>query len=279
MRTLASAAMSRAASGVPEGAVRRFRSAFGGTGRSVLPFLVLTAVWWAVKILLRLNSTILPSPVEVASSSWPLVREGILVDDLSASLGRLLVGSALGILVGVSIGLLIGSNRLVSVTFRPFLNALQGVSGIAWLPMAVIWLGYRGITIEALILYGVLSPVIFNTVIGVRTVPVRYADAVRVLGGGRWYVFFHVWLPGALPSILQGIRLGIAYGWRAVIAAEMLMSIGGIGYLLFESQTFHQTSRIVLGMAIIGLLWVFMDQAFLRPIERFTVERWGMVQR
>lgn len=250
-----------------------------GLGKSILPFALLTALWWALKIALDLSTTVLPSPPEVVASSWSLVREGILVDYIGASLGRLLVASMVGIAIGVPIGLVIGSNRIASLTFKPLLNVLQGLSGIAWLPMAVIWLGYHQITIEALILYTMMFPVIFSTMVGVRTLPARYTDAVRVLGAGRVYILVHIWLPGSLPSILQGIRLGVGYGWRALIAAEMIMGIGGIGYLLFESQQFRQTPRIVLGMAIIGLLWVFIDQGFLRPIEQYTVERWGMVRR
>jgi NitT/TauT family transport system permease protein/taurine transport system permease protein len=114
---------------------------------------------------------------------------------------------------------------------------------------------------------------------GVRIIPSQLANAVRVLGASRARLIRDVWLPGAMPGVVVGVRLGIAYGWRALIAGEMVIGAGGIGYLLFQARSFHLTSRIIVGMILIGLLWTFIDHGFLRPLERATVQRWGMVQR
>jgi NitT/TauT family transport system permease protein/taurine transport system permease protein len=115
--------------------------------------------------------------------------------------------------------------------------------------------------------------------VGVQTVPAAYGNALRTLGASRFYLFTHVWLPGALPSILLGARLGLAYGWRALIAAEMVLNAGGLGYLLFQSGGARNTSVIVFEMVLMGVIWVFIDRAILRPIEVQTVVRWGMEQR
>ena len=88
-----------------------------------------------------------------------------------------------------------------------------------------------------------------------------------------------VLLPGALPNIATGLRLGLAYGWRALIAAEMLVGAHGLGFMIFSAQNFHLTARIMLGMAIIGGLWVLLDYFVLRPLEEATIARWGLVQR
>src|SRR5207302_7767055 len=117
-------------------------------------------------------------------------------------------------------------------------------------------------------------PVAFNTMAGVRTVPGQLVSAVRVLGAGRARLVRDVWLPGALPGIVVGARLGIAYGWRALIAGEIVVGTGGIGYLLFQARSFHLTSRIIVGMVVIGLLWMCIGLGFLRPVERATAERW-----
>ena len=249
------------------------------TRGSILPFVLLVAVWWLVKILANLNSTLLPSPWETLAATWPLVQRGILPDYVAASLGRIAIAGLLGIAIGVPVGLLLGSNRLVSIAFGPLMNFFQALSGIAWLPLMLVWFGFGEKTILAVILYTVVFPVAFNTMIGIRTVPLHFASALRVLGSGRLRLMRDVWIPGALPSILLGIRLGIAYGWRALIAGEMVVGAGGIGYLLFQARQFHSTARILDGMIMIGLLWLLIDLAFLRPIERHTVERWGMVQR
>lgn len=246
---------------------------------ALLPFVVLVAVWWGVKRLFGLSSTILPSPAETVLAARPLVAMGILTDYTSASLGRMAVASLTGIAVGVPVGLLLGSNRVLSLAFQPFLKFFQALSGIAWLPMVLVWFGFTERTIQGVVLYTVFFPVVFNTMVGVRTVPSHLGFALRVLGAGRMRLVRDVWLPGALPSIVVGIRLGIAYGWRALIAGEIVVGAGGLGYLLFQSRSFHQTPRIVLGMIVIGLLWMFIDLGFLRPLERHTIERWGMVQR
>jgi NitT/TauT family transport system permease protein/taurine transport system permease protein len=214
--------------------------------RSLLPFALLVVVWWSVKLAFGLNSTILPSPWETVSTTWPLVQRGILNDYITASLSRMAVASLLGIVIGLPIGLLLGSNRYVAIAFSPILNFFQALSGIAWLPLMLVWFGFGETTIQAVILYTVLFPVAFNTMTGVRTVPIQFANALRVLGAGRM---------------------------------RMIVGAGGIGFLLFQARSFHETARIMDGMILIGLLWILIDLAFLRPVEAYTIQRWGMVQR
>jgi NitT/TauT family transport system permease protein/taurine transport system permease protein len=251
----------------------------GWLRRALLPFALLVGVWWALKLALRLDSTVLPSPLETASAAAPLLQRGILVDYVTSSLQRIAVASLVGVAVGVPVGLLLGSNRWLSIAFRPYLTFFQALSGIAWLPMVLVWFGFSNTAIEAVILYTIFFPVAFNTMTGVRTVPGQLVNAVRVLGASRARLVRDVWLPGSLPGVVVGVRMGIAYGWRALIAGEMVVGTGGIGYLLFQARSFHLTSRIIVGMVLIGLLWTFIDLGFLRPLERATVERWGMVQR
>jgi NitT/TauT family transport system permease protein/taurine transport system permease protein len=246
---------------------------------ALLPFILLLAVWWVIKLAFGLGVSVLPSPAQAVTSAGSLIRTGVLVNYTTQSLLRLAIGGVIGIAIGVPLGLLLGSNRLVSVTFRPLLNTLQGLSGIAWLPLLNVWLGFGNTTILAVILYTVTFPVAFNTMVGVQTVPPVYGNALKTLGASRRYLFTHVWLPGALPSILLGARLGLAYGWRALIAAEMVLNAGGLGYLLFQSGNARNTAVIVFEMVLMGALWVFIERALLRPIERQTIARWGMEQR
>lgn len=247
--------------------------------RTVAPFLLLLAVWWAAAIVLHPGPAVLPSPAATARAAGPLLAEGILPDYAAASLKRIAVGGGLAVLLGVPVGLVLGSNRTLAITFTPFLKFFQSLSGIAWLPMVVVWFGFTEKTIQAVILYTAFFPIVFNTMTGLRTVPAHLADALRTMGAGRRRLITDVWLPGALPSIIVGVRLGVAYGWRALIAGEMVAGVGGIGFLLFQSRDFQQTARIIDGMIVIGLLWIFLDAGFLRPLERCTIERWGMVQR
>jgi ABC-type nitrate/sulfonate/bicarbonate transport system permease component len=102
-------------------------------------------------------------------------------------------------------------------------------------------------------------------------------NAVRSLGGTRVQVLRHVILPSALPGIITGLRVGAGFAFRGLVFAEIVAAKTGIGYLIFEGTEGHQTARTIVGMIVIGLLWLFMDQLYLRPIERATILRWGLV--
>jgi NitT/TauT family transport system permease protein/taurine transport system permease protein len=143
----------------------------------------------------------------------------------------------------------------------------------------LVWFGFGEKTILIAVNYTVIFPVLFNALLGVRSVPRIYVNALRTLGGSRWRIVRDVMIPGALPNIATGMRLGLAYGWRALIAAEMLVGANGLGFMIFSAQSFHLTARIMLGMAVIGALWLLLDYFVLRPVEAATIARWGLVQR
>jgi NitT/TauT family transport system permease protein/taurine transport system permease protein len=130
-----------------------------------------------------------------------------------------------------------------------------------------------------IVIYSLIVPIIFNTMIGVRAIPENYALALRSLGASRLRLVTDVYLPGALPSIVVGLRLGMGYGWRALIAAEMLVRKGGLGDLIFGARTFGQIDRIIVGMIMIGCLYVIIDRLLVQPIENITVARWGMLRK
>lgn len=244
----------------------------------VAPFVVLVLIWIFVKEGLGASDTVLPSPADVGSSADELVSYGILPFDISKSLGRLALSAVLAAAIGVPIGLLLGSSRYIAMMFGPFLRFFQSVSGIAILPLVIMWFGFTEKTIQIVILYTALVPVIFNTMTGVSTIPPVYRDAVETLGGSRWTLLRAVYLPGALASIVVGVRLGIGYGWRALIAAEMLVGLGGLGFMIFDARRDHLLGQIFTGMILIGVLYLIVDRLILSTIEDMTVRRWG-VQR
>jgi NitT/TauT family transport system permease protein/taurine transport system permease protein len=244
----------------------------------IVPFLVLALVWWAIKVVFDVPDNILVSPVEVAVTIGQLVRRGILTDFISLSLQRLGTATLLSLLVAVPIGFLLGLNRAVATAFEPFFRFFQAVSGIAWLPLVIVWYGFSDRTIMVIIAYTLIIPVIFNTMVGIKTVPRRYADMCRSLGGGTWRVVRDVYVPGALPSMLVGFRLGIGYGWRALIAGEMLVANGGLGDLIFSARTGNQINRIMAGMIVIGVLYLILDRLILQPFEDATVAKWGVLR-
>jgi taurine transport system permease protein len=247
--------------------------------RILLPFAALIAVWWAIYASAEFSPQVLVSPLAVWSAFLHLVTHGVMAEYASTSLRMIGFAALLSLVVGVPVGFAVGVNRYAAHALEGFLRFLQGISGIAWLPLAIIWFGFTHTTTLVIVIYTLIVPIIFNTMIGVRAIPEHYMLALRSLGASRLRLVKDVYLPGALPSIVVGLRLGIGYGWRALIAAEMLVRKGGLGDLIFGARTFGQIDRIITGMIVIGCLYVVVDRLIVQPIENLTVARWGVLRQ
>lgn len=266
---------------VPEGPgpAAALKKAAAGAAVAIAPFVLFAAAWGLLAALARWPEDVLPSPFAVGRAFGVVIEKGILPAYAGDTMRRILVASVSGVAIGIVAGFVMGLNDWIAGLLTPLLRFFQSLSGIAWLPLFLIWFGFSDKTIVVAVWYTLVFPVAFNTMLGVRTVPRLYRYAVLTLGGGWRQIVFQVLLPGAIPYIVGGIRLGIAYGWRALIAAEIVVGSGGLGYLIFKAQTFHLTARIMAGMIAIGVLWYLTDYFFLRPLEEATIERWGLVYR
>jgi len=247
--------------------------------RILLPFVALVAVWWAIYSSAEFSPQVLVSPLAVWRAFVHLVTHGVMAEYASTSLRMIGFAAALSLLIGVPVGFAVGTNRYAAHALEGFLRFLQGISGIAWLPLAIIWFGFTHTTTLVIVIYTLIVPIVFNTMIGVRAIPEAYTLALRSLGASRLRLVRDVYLPGALPSIVVGLRLGMGYGWRALIAAEMLVRQGGLGDLIFGARTFGQIDRIITGMIVIGCLYVVVDRLIVQPIENLTIARWGVLRQ
>ena len=255
-----------------------FAQAFHGL-KILLPFALVTAVWWAVHASGDFPSSVLVAPPAAWHAFVHLISHGVLAEYASTSLRMIGIAALFSMLIGVPVGFAVGVNRYAAHALEGFLRFLQGISGIAWLPLAIIWFGFSHTTTLVIVMYTLIVPIIFNTMIGVRAIPESYVLALRSLGAGRLRLISGVYLPGALPSIVVGLRLGMGYGWRALIAAEMLVRKGGLGDLIFGARTFGQIDRIIVGMIVIGCLYIVVDRLIVQPIENLTVARWGLLRK
>src|SRR5919199_2159118 len=266
--------------GLGPGSVRASALARPWRGLKILaPFAALVALWSAIKAGGDFPDRVLVSPAQVGQAGLDLVSRGVLADYASSSLRMIGLAALISMLVGVPLGFAIGSNRSMARALEGLLRFLQGVSGIAWLPLAIIWFGFTHRTTLVIVIYTLIVPIVFNTMTGVRAIPENYVLALRSLGAGRLRIVIDVYLPGALPSIVVGLRLGMGYGWRALIAAEMLVRQGGLGDLIFGARTFGQIDRIICGMILIGTLYIVVDRLLVQPIENLTVARWGVLRK
>jgi NitT/TauT family transport system permease protein/taurine transport system permease protein len=177
---------------------------------SIVPFVPLAAVWWMVTELELFPRVFLPGPMEVVRSFGSLVYKGILPEYLQDSIVRLAVGAFWGIALGIPLGILVGTSQRAHTALWPLLLFFQAIGDIAWLPILVIWFGYGLITMTFVIVYTVIFPVVLNTVLGVRSIPITMHRAALSLGASRARILWEVVLPGALPNIVTGCAMGSA---------------------------------------------------------------------
>lgn len=249
-----------------------------GQMRGLLGLFCVLAAWQISVWLIGLPAYFYPSPNDVFAAFIDLLKKGILPSYILDSLGRYAAGVSLGLLLGVGVGLLIGLSGFWSRVLGPIINFFYAIVEVAWIPLLVIWVGYGFNTILIAISYVVFFPVLYNTLTGVRTVEPVLKNAVLTLGATRRDVMTSVILPSALPNIITGLRVGAGFAFRGLIFAEMIAAGSGIGFMIFDGATTRQTDRVVVGMIVMGVLWLLLDRLFLRPVERATVERWGLIR-
>ena len=244
---------------------------------AIVPFIPVVALWIAVTEAGVFPRAFLPGPLDVVRSFVTLTYKGILPDYLQDSLIRLFTGAALGHGARHSPG-------------RPDRHQPMGAPHLLADP--AVFPGYRRHRLAAdppdLVrlraddddvcdrLYRAVSGGAQHRSRG-ESVPRDLARAARSLGASPARVLWEVTLPGALPNIITGLRNGLGYGWRALIAVEMIVGTSGIGFLMFDARRAGSVVEILLGMIILGLLWYIVDAWILAPIERATGQRWGLV--
>lgn len=241
--------------------------------------ILLVALWEAAVRVLGIPPYKLPPPSAVATRFVELVESGELFGHIQASLSLLTVAFVIGGLAGYGLGLAISLNAAVAAYAQPLVVFFQSIAGIAWIPIAITWFGFgRGPAIFV-VANSVFFIVLFNTAAGVRQVPRVTRWAVATLGATRWDMIREVIVPGASVSVLAGLVSGLAFAWRALVAVEIIVASEGLGYLTVEAGSRFDSKTVVVGILVIGILWLLMERLVLRPLERMTVERWGLSRR
>jgi NitT/TauT family transport system permease protein/taurine transport system permease protein len=244
-----------------------------------VPFLLIVGAWALLPHLVQYPAYMLPSIGTVLDFARESLLDGSLARNVGASLVRLALGFVAGMALALPLGLAIALNRHVADLFRPLLSFLQAIAGIAWVPLTIVWFGVGNGSVVFVIANTIFFASLYNTVVGVQAIPTALYRAVRSHGGRGIALLTNLVLPGALVQILLGIRTSMAYGWRALVASEMIAGSNGLGYMTMEAVQWQRTEVIILGMIVIGLLWVLMDRFLFTTLERRTVQRWGLLQR
>jgi len=228
--------------------------ALAGTRGLVVPLLLLAAWELATRYHL-VNVRLLVRPSLVLGTFVRELEQGELLSQIAASVVRDLGGAALGSAVGILIGTLMGVSRLWDRLLGSSFHAAKQVAIFAWIPLMTVWIGNGEPAKVVFIALAAFYPVVLNTFEGIRSVAPEFVEVARVFRFSRWQVFRGVILPGALPSILAGIQLGLVYSWLATIGAEYLLAAGpGIGNLMIDGREAFQMDKVLVGIVLVGLV-------------------------
>jgi NitT/TauT family transport system permease protein len=243
--------------------------------------LALILIWQLYALWLN-NSLLFPSFIETIKTFWHDIQSGVLVNRTITSLRTLAIGYALGLLLAglfttFAVATTLGTRILSTLTamFNP-------LPAIALLPLALIWFGLGTPSLVFVIIHSVLWAVALNTLSGFRSVPETLRMGGRNVGlKGARYVGL-ILIPAAFPSILSGLKIGWAFAWRTLVAAELVFGVssrsGGIGWYIFEARNELDTATVFSGLLTVILIGLLVESVIFRAIEARTVNLWGMQQ-
>lgn len=200
------------------------------------------------------NEVILPTPVSVAGALAGAFGDGSLQSSVGVSLARLGIGFGIAVAVGLPVGVAMGLSTTARFLIDPLVELVRPISGIAWIPLALLLFGVGNSIIIYIIFYGCLFPILVNSVAGVRDVDEHLIQAARTLGLGWSRITSMVVLPGALPTILTGARIGIGTGWMSLVAAELVGAHSGLGFSVQYFSTVLRTPLMIGYIVVIGVL-------------------------
>ncbi len=237
--------------------------------QAALPLSILM-VWEVASDAGWLSKRVLPEPLAVASAFWRLLLSGEIAHHVAVSAGRAFAGFAIGGGLGLALGLLTGSVRRAETALDSTLQMLRNIPPLALIPLVILWFGIDESAKIFLVALGVFFPVYINTFHGIRAVDAGLIEMAHSYGLTGGALYRHVILPGALPSILVGVRFSLGLMWVLLIVAETVSAQSGIGYMTMNAREFLQTDVVLVGI----LLYAFLGKA--ADLAAKGLERWGL---
>lgn len=232
--------------------------------------LVLLGFWQSAASLGLWSPAVLPAPAAVGKALLALTVSGELFRHLGASFGRVLGGFVLASLLGCGAGILLGRRPALGALCRGTLEFLRHVPPLALLPMLILWYGIGEGSKVAVIVLAAFFPVFLNTLEGVSGRDPRLEEVGHSFGLTEREILRRIVLPEALPSVLVGLRLGLGYGWRSLIGAELIAAVSGVGYLIQDAVALSRADVVVAGILAMGGAGMVLDALFAHMTARLV---------
>ncbi|HET9807568.1 MAG TPA: ABC transporter permease [Nitrososphaeraceae archaeon] len=237
-------------------------------------------LWQLVYMLEIFPKISLPSPFAVGQTIIELVSDFTLIEGTALTLWRLFLGFMISIMLGMSIGLIMIKFPQFGKTMSSFAVGLQSFPSIAWIPFAILLIGFNDFGILFVVIMSCVFSVMLSTYTGIRNVPPIYLRAAKNMGAKGFSLFKHVLIPAATPSLIMGMRQAWSFAWHALIGAEMLITtLVGLGYILSVGREFSNMSQIIATMIVIFTIGLIFDRIVFIKIEEKVRDRWGLNQQ
>ncbi len=229
---------------------------------SLSSFILILLIWETVSRMQWIPPLFLPAPSGILSEAWAMLKTGLIFKHVYASLSRILWGFSIACITGVGVGVLIGFFSIPEAIGNPLIAATFPIPKIAILPLLILWLGIGEPSKVAVIALGVFFPMVINVYTGVKNVDPLLIKAALSLGSNRTRIIKKVILPGILPMIFAGMKLGIGIALLLVVAAEMVAADAGIGFMILTAADLMETKKLMVGLILLSLLGIFFNWLF-----------------
>ncbi len=237
-----------------------------------LPLLLL-AVWQSYSMAGKLAPYTMPEPAAIINTAIEYLLNGRLLENIGVSFVRVIEGFLLALIFAFLIGIHVSIFPKFDTFTDLVIQILRPIPPIAWIPLAILWFGIGEESKIFIIFLGAFFPIFVNTVDGVRTIDRKYFELSQVYEVSRMKLIQKIIIPGALPAIMTGVRLGLGNAWVCVVAAEMIGATSGVGYMLSDGRSLSRPDIVILGMLVVGIVGKIMDD--LLKLAREKLINWN----
>lgn len=245
---------------------KRFSKWNGILMGTIFPLSILV-IWELVGFLGLVSDVLLPRPTAILGTFIDLSLSGNLYGHFQISLLRAIGGFLIGGGLGLIAGLAVGFSKKFEHTFDPTMQMIRTIPSLAVIPLFILWFGFGETSKMLLIAKAAFFPMYVNAFLGIRSVDAKMFEVAKVLEFSKWKQIKNLIIPSALPNILLGVRLALGAAWLALVAAELMGSSEGIGYLIMDARQFSQTTVVFVGIIIFALFGKISD-SIVRYFER-----------
>jgi len=237
---------------------------------------VVIGAYWLFTLTPDANQVLTPPPPAVLEALVDAIASGALWEHILASLFRVVVGFGIGAILAIVIGCTAGWFRLGGYLLDPIIEAIRPIPALAYIPLVIVWIGIDEPARITIIVLAVFKPAVVNARQGMKEIPKIYVEAAESLGTSKFGTFWRVALPNSVPFIMSGLRIGLATGFLALVAAELIASSNGLGFLISNSGQILRIDRVLMGIVVIGVVATILDALAVRLQAYLT--RWSEVR-